>query len=58
MSNNKDENIDVLMQGDWSKAFIALNQRSPAELEKAKRRFRWMSMILPNTKIGESLKGK
>lgn len=57
MSNNNDENIDLLMQGDWSKAFINLNQRSPAELEKAKKRFRWMSMILPSKKVGEIIKG-
>jgi hypothetical protein len=58
MSNHHDDNIDLIMQGDWSKAFITLNQRSPAELEKAKKRFRWMSLVMPNKKVGEYLKGK
>lgn len=47
MSKPHDDRISLLMQGDWSKAYVALNNQPKAKLEKAKKRFRWMKLILP-----------
>jgi hypothetical protein len=47
MSKPQNDQISLLMQGDWSKAFVALNNQPKDRLEKAKKRFRWLRLILP-----------
>jgi hypothetical protein len=57
MPKEKEDSIDVLLQGDWSKAYITLNQRSPAELNKLKKRYRWMNLLVPKNKLREFISG-
>lgn len=47
MSKPHNDQISLLMQGDWSKAFVALNRKPKDQLDKAKKRFRWLRLILP-----------
>ena len=47
MSKTSNDQISLLMQGDWCKAYVALNAKPKARLEKARKYFRWMKLILP-----------
>ena len=57
MPKEKEDNIDVLLQGNWSKAYITLNQRSPSELNKLQKRFRWLNLVMPKNLLRGFISG-
>ena len=57
MPKEKEDSIDVILQGNWSKAYITLNQRSPSELNKLQKRFRWLNLLMPKNLLREFISG-
>ena len=57
MTKEKENSFDVLLQGNWSKAYITLNQRSPSELSKLLKRFRWLNLFMPKNLLRTFISG-
>jgi hypothetical protein len=55
--NKYKKDSEFLMKGDWSKAFVALNQNDSSRLSTLRRRFFWLNLILPKKKIRNVLTG-
>jgi hypothetical protein len=49
--NRTHQDVELLMNGDWSKAFVALNQNDASRLTKLRRRFVWLNILLPKRTV-------
>ena len=49
MNKNKDLDSHMLMNGDWSKAYIALNRQPESRVDLLRRRYRWINFFMPKS---------
>lgn len=55
MNQPQNDRIDLLMQGDWSKAFVALGRYDRTEIRRMRRRQFWKSLLLPKATLASFL---
>ena len=49
MKSNEDSNIDMLMQGAFSQAYVKLNHQEPARLKRKRKIVSFLSMFFPKS---------
>lgn len=49
MKNNEKSNIDMLMQGSFSQAFVRLNDQAPTQLKRKRKMVNFLSLFLPKS---------
>jgi len=49
MKNNEKSNIDMLMQGSFSQAFVRLNDQAPTQLKRKRKMINFLSLFLPKS---------
>jgi len=47
MKSNEESNIEMLMQGSFSQAFIRLNHQKPQVLKRKRKLFNFLSLFIP-----------
>jgi hypothetical protein len=49
MKSEQKSNIEMLMQGSFSQAFVRLNSEGASKVKKKRRLFRLLSLVLPKS---------
>lgn len=47
MKTQQKPNIEMLMQGSFSQAFVELNKEGPSSVKRKRRLYRFLSLFLP-----------